>query len=569
MMILGRSHADSAYISAASDVTLAMVLDAERQVATTPGVERWWLDAVGYEVYIRSFADSDGDGIGDLQGITARLDHLVDLGVGLVWITPFYRSPMADYGYDVADYCGVDPLFGELDDLDDLVGEAHARGLRVVIDLVPNHCSSQHPWFVDALADPGGRHRDYFIWRDPGPDGGPPNNWVSYFGGPAWTLDEASGQYYLHLFLPSQPDLNWRNPAVEDEFDDILRFWLERGIDGFRIDVAQALVKDAELRSNPQATPWDPTAPRWEQWHSFTHRYDIGQPETLEIFNRWRRIADRYDAVLIGETYVLEPDELATMLRGDGLHVGFWFKPMHVEWSAEQLRAAVEAPLDAVVDPRFIGWVASSHDEMRAASRFGGGAVGRRRSLAFSTLLLCLPGVPVLYQGEELGLLEAVVPEDRRADPVGADVSLSRDGCRTPMPWEPGPGMGFSSSPTTWLPLGDRTSSDTAAWQRGSPGSWLDRYRRLVALRHQEPQLREAPLEWRETGSCDVLAFRRGSLYVALNAGRAPVRLDVRGERCFDSFDHQLPAGPEDGIDLAPDQAVVVRLDEVQPPPSV
>ncbi|MGI9611307.1 MAG: alpha-amylase family glycosyl hydrolase [Acidimicrobiales bacterium] len=522
---------------------------------------RWWLDAVGYEVYIRSFADTSASGIGDLGGVTAHLDHLADLGIGIVWITPFYRSPMADYGYDVADYRAVDPLFGDLDDLDELLDQAHRRDLRVVLDLVPNHCSSEHPWFAEAVAEPDGNRRDYFIWRDPAPDGGPPNNWVGYFGGPAWTLDEQSGQYYLHLFLPSQPDLNWRNPDVHDEFDNILRFWLERGVDGFRIDVAQALVKDAALRSNPQIAPWDPKGSRWEQWDAFEHRYDIGQPETLDIFHRWRTITEAYDAVLIGETYVLEPDRLAEMIRGDGLHVGFWFKPMHVEWSPDQLRAVIAEPLETIADPRTIGWVASSHDEMRPPSRFGGAEVGRRRSMALSTVLLCLPGVPFLYQGEELGLVDGIVAESQRADPVGDDVSLSRDGCRTPMPWGPGPAMGFSDSTETWLPMGDRSEADTMAWQRKTPGSWLDRYRRLISLRRDEKELRHGAFEWCETASSDVIAFRRGALYVALNAGPAAVALDVGGEICFDSLDLAAAGTNVLALELRADQAVVVRVD--------
>ncbi len=520
---------------------------------------------MGYEVYLRSFADSNNDGVGDLAGVTSRLDHLADLGVGLLWITPFYRSPMVDYGYDVADFCAVDPLFGDLTDFDELLAGAHHRNIRVVIDLVPNHCSSEHHWFQRALTDPDGPYRDYFIWRDPAPGGGPPNNWISYFGGPAWTFDEQSGQYYLHLFLPSQPDLNWRNPAVVDEFDAILRYWLDRGVDGFRIDVAQALTKDARLRSNPQVGAWDPTAPRWEQWNAFDHAHDVGQPETLSIYRRWRRLAESYNAVLIGETYVLEPDRLAELLPGDGLHVGFWFQPMHVGWNAGELRAALAAPLAHVADPTTIGWVSSSHDEARAASRFlvGGsdGDLGRRRSLALSTLLLALPGLPVLYQGEELGLLDGVVPEDQRADPVGADVSLSRDGCRTPMPWDPDDvAFGFSDSVDTWLPVGGRSVTDTAAWQRRQDGSWLDRYRRLVTLRRTEDQLQRGPFTWCDGYPPDVIAFRRGSLVVALNAGRTSVSIDLTGLLRFDSLD-EIPIGTTiDGPLLGPDQAIIVQL---------
>lgn len=528
---------------------------------TTP--TPWWYDAVGYEIYLRSFADADGDGIGDLAGVTSRLDHLVELGVEVVWITPFYTSPMVDYGYDVADYCGVDPTFGDLDDVAALIAAAHERDLRVVVDIVPNHCSSEHEWFADARTGRDSAHRDYFIWRDPAPDGGPPNNWVGYFGGSAWTLDEASGQYYLHLFLPEQPDLNWRNPAVRDEFDAILRFWLDRGVDGFRIDVAQALMKDEQLRSNPELSPWNPDGARWEQWDAFDHQHDVGQPESLEIFARWRAIAEEYDAVLIGETYVLEADELSSMLSGDGLHVGFWFKPMHIEWDAAALRATLSEPLQAVSDPRSIGWVASSHDEVRPPTRFGGGDVGRRRSLAFTTVLLSLPGMPFLYQGEELGLTEGVVPEDRKADPVGADVTLSRDGCRTPIPWSPGPAFGFSSTTETWLPDGGRSDADTVEVQRQDPTSWFSRYRALVALRRSEPDLRHAPLEWIEMPVGSVIAFRRGRFVIALNAGAEAVELPVRGTPVFDTA-VGAPASatvPGQPLTLGPDAAVVIAED--------
>jgi len=514
--------------------------------------ERWWHRAVGYEIYVRSFADSSGNGVGDLRGAIAKLDHLVDLGIDLVWLTPFYPSPMADFGYDVSDYRGVDPLFGSIDDLDELIVEARSRALRVIIDVVPNHCSSDHPWFQSARRDPAGPHRDYFIWRDPAPGGGPPNNWVSYFGGPAWTLDPASGQYYLHLFLPEQPDLNWRSPAVAREFEDILRFWLDRGIDGFRIDVAHALVKDAELRSNPEVAPWDPAGDRWAQWDAFEHLHDVRQPDSLEIFASWRRIADEYGAMLLGETYVLTAAELASLLRGDGLHTGFWFTPMHMEWDAQEIRRSLREPLVAVSDPRRIGWVASSHDEERAPTRFGGGDIGRRRALALSTLLMGLPGLPFLFQGEELGLLDGVVPVERRADPVGK----SRDGCRTPMPWEPGVSFGFSTNPDPWLPHGGRNDLDTVARQRAAPESWFHRYRALVAVRRAEPDLWGAALEWIEAGPTTI-AYRRGRLEVAANVGEAPTSCGVAGSVLFSS------SGRSGAVDvattLAPAEALIVR----------
>lgn len=515
--------------------------------------------AVGYSVYLPSFADADGDGWGDLAGVVDHLDHLEALGVDLVWVTPFYPSPRADGGYDVAEFCAVDPLFGDLDRFDDLVAAAHDRGLRVIIDLVANHTSVEHEWFHHARNSPDGAHRDYYIWADPAPDGGTPNNWVSYFGGPAWTLHEPSGQYYLHLFLAHQPDLNWRNPQVRAEFERIIRFWLERGVDGFRIDAAQCFVKDAALRSNPQCAPWSPDAPRAEQWDAFDHRHDVAQPETLDIFEQWQAICSGYGAMLIGETHVLDAEHFARLVPGRGLDVGFWFQPLYVDWDADQVRAALREPIDAVADPHRIGWVASSLDEVRAATRFGGGDLGRQRALALSTLLFCLPGVPFLYQGEELGLLQGVVPPERRADPVGADVTESRDGCRTPMPWCPGLAFGFSTAAETWLPDGGRNDADTAQAQRGIPGSWFERYRALIQLRRSTPDLRHGPLDWLDLGLGlgDIVGFQRGDLTVLANLGPEPIEVPVVGIIAFDT--HDTPLRGAAGVTLLPAQAIVVR----------
>lgn len=516
----------------------------------------WWRDAVGYEAYVRSFGDSNGDGVGDIEGIRERLDYLVELGINTLWVTPFYPSPMADYGYDVADYCGVDQLFGSVDDVEKLTVDAHSKGLRVVIDIVPNHCSSEHKWFKAALGDPTSKYRDYFIWRDPAEDGGPPNNWVGYFGGPAWTLDENSNQYYLHLFLPEQPDLNWRNPDVLEEFDAILRFWLDKGVDGFRIDVAQALLKDEQLRSNPQIAPWDPSDSRWEQWAAFDHVYDVTQSGALEIFKRWRSVVEPYDAVLIGETYVLEPAVLSSLLRGDGLHLGFWFKPMHITWDAAHLREAIREPIEVMADPNMISWVASSHDETRPPTRFGGGDTGRRRSLALSTILFALPGVPFLFQGEELGLTEGLVPSEMRADPVGKDVMDSRDGCRTPMPWNSDVSFGFSTSASTWLPDGGRTEQDTAAFQQSEAGSWLNRYKDLLAVRNISSDLRESPLIWLDGDAGDVICFGRGSLAIMANLSDSPQAGILSGEVLFSTVGRSGAISVTDHLE--PDEAVIL-----------
>ncbi|MGY6499595.1 MAG: alpha-amylase family glycosyl hydrolase [Acidimicrobiales bacterium] len=488
----------------------------------------WWLDAVGYEVYLRSFADGDGDGIGDLPGLLARLDHLAWLGIDLVWITPFYPSPMADHGYDVADYTAVDPLFGTLDDFDAVVARADALGIRVLVDLVPNHSSSEHPWFAAALSSPGDPHRDWYMFHDPGPDGGPPNNWVSYFGGPAWTFDERSGQYWLHLFLPEQPDLDWRNPLVADEFDEILRFWLDRGVSGFRIDVCQGLVKDAALRDNPVIADAHPSMGPHEVFDTFEHRYDIAQTESLDVFRRWRRVTAGHDAVLLGEVYLDDPEVTARYTSSDGLHLNFSFPLVHQAWDP----AGIGAVLGDLTErcPDAIVWIQGSHDERRPVSRFGGGERGRERSLALSTLVFGLPGLPLIYQGEELGLEDGHVPPADASDPIATRAGSeaeSRDAARTPLPWSPGPGVGFTTGSSTWLPVSDRVPADTVAVQRDDPASHLHRVRELIALRRAEPSLRRGPVEWLARGEEGVVAYRRGRALVMANLGDEPRTVDV------------------------------------------
>ena len=510
----------------------------------------WWRDAVGYEVYIRSFADSNGDGIGDLRGLLNRLDHLAWLGVDICWITPFYPSPQADFGYDVADYCDVDPVYGTLDDFDAVVARAHELGLRIVVDQVPNHSSDQHPWFRQARSSPDDPRRDWYLWRDPAPDGGPPNNWVSHFGGPAWSLDEASGQYYCHLFLPEQPDLNWRNPEVRDAFDDIFRFWLDRGVDGFRIDTAHLMMKHPDLPSNPQLAPVDASASHIEQWLSLDHRFDSVQPENHEIYRRWNAITSAYESMLIGETYVFDADQWNDLLGPEHeLDLGFWFLSMWMPWDADAVRRVLEGPRPP--GRSRAGWVLSSHDQHRPATRFGGGESGRRRALALSTLWLGLPGVPFLYQGEELALEDGIVPTEAKADPVGFadDPTSGRDGCRTPMPWEPGVAQGFSTTVDCWLPPG-HTDADTVAAQRADEGSFLHRYRQLLAVRRGLTGLAEADMVIDQDGS--VITVQRDDVAFVVNMGPDPV--PCRGAILYRTD----PDGSADVI--AADEAMIIRM---------
>jgi alpha-glucosidase len=473
----------------------------------------WWQRAVGYEVYLPSFADGNGDGWGDLPGLVGRLDYLSWLGIGLLWVTPFFVSPMRDHGYDIADYTAVDPRFGTLADADRLIAEAHARGIRVIADLVVNHTSSRHPWFV-ASRDPGSPYRDYYLWR-PGRGEAPPNNWVATFGGPAWTYDAASGEWYAHLFTPDQPDLNWANPKVGDEVEAVMRFWLDRGLDGFRVDTAHYLAKHPDLPDNPLLPP--ELVPRRAgavpDWYRYDHRHDIGQPALRCIHRRWRTVADDYDAFLVGETHILDPATLAGYLNPqDGLHSTFYFGLVQDEpaRAAELVRAA------AAASP-YLSWTQSSHDWTRPVTRYGGGRVARLRALALTTLAAGLPGTLFLYQGEELGLPDGEVPAELAQDPmarIGGAFHASRDPVRTPMPWRPGPGLGFTAAPQGWLPDGGRDDADTVAAQRTDPGSPLHAYRRLVRT------VRDLPLdgepEWLDTGD-GLLAYRRGGVLVAAN----------------------------------------------------
>ncbi len=487
--------------------------------AGPPSAGPWWADAIGYEVYIRSFADADGDGIGDLPGLTSRLDHIADLGVDIVWVTPFFPSPMADFGYDVADYCDIDPRFGTLDDLDRLVAGVHERGMRLLVDLVPNHTSDQHEWFRSALAGPGAPYRDFYLWRDPAPDGGPPNNWVSHFGGPAWTLDETSGQYWCHLFLPEQPDLDWSNPAVHEAFVGVVDFWLDRGVDGFRIDVAQGLVKHESLADNPwRRTVPDDASPR-TTFRAMDHVHDLDQEGNVAVYREWNRRTAARDAALLGEVYLEDATAVERYVAPGALDLAFYFPTLHTAWDADELGAVIDAGLRHGRG-RF-AWVHSSHDDPRAPTRFGGGDAGRRRALAALTLTAFLPGPTFLYQGDELGLENGLIPPGHAADPVAvrnADASDGRDAVRTPIPWDPdAPNLGFSTG-TPWMPVGrNHGPGDTAAHQWADPGSHLHAVRRMIAVRRTLLPLPDDVT--RLDFGPGVLAYRRGSVTVGVAVG--------------------------------------------------
>ncbi len=473
--------------------------------------EPWWKTGILYQIYPRSFADSDGDGVGDLAGIIDHLDYLLWLGVDGIWLSPITVSPNADWGYDVADYLAVDPDLGTEADVDRLIAEARSRGLRVLIDLVPNHTSEEHPWFVDARTSPTADHRHWYVWADPKADGSPPNNWVSSFGGPAWTLDPRTGQYYLHNHLSEQPDLNWWSDEVRREFDHILARWLDRGVAGFRIDVCNIIIKDALLRDNPAATEADSFE---EQLFGQRSVFNANRPEVHDILRRWRRLTDGYqERVLVGETPVEDFRSLAAYYGTgtDELHLAFNFPFINSPLDAVAMRTIVEGVESALPEGGWPAWTGSNHDMSRFASRWAGGDEARARVAL--VILLCLRGTPVLYQGDEIGLGDVDVGEGQLRDPLGVRYwphYAGRDPMRTPMPWRNTPGGGFTEPEVEpWLPFGDLASCNVEA-QQEDPGSMLTLTRDLVALRRSTPELQVGPYRSLAT-SPGAWAWGRGS----------------------------------------------------------
>ncbi len=505
----------------------------------------WWQSAVVYQIYPRSFADATGDGVGDLQGIRRRLDHLEWLGVDALWLSPFYRSPMADFGYDVSDFCEVDPLFGTLADFDELVADAHGRGIKVIVDWVPNHTSDQHPWFADARSSTDADRRDWYIWREQTPDGAPPNNWVQTWtdGEPAWTVDPLTDQWYLHLFLPQQPDLNWRNPEVVAAMHDVLRFWLDRGVDGFRMDVLHALGKHPDLVDD--ADELLPIPHSALNHHGSTH----------EIVRGLRGVLEEYDGdrMMVGEVFLLDTALVASYYDdGQGLHLAFNFPPLYAPWAPGPWRQRIEEVAREIEPQGWPSWVLSNHDQPRHRTRYGTEA----RARAAAVLLLGLRGTPFLYAGEELGLEDAVVPPEREVDPGG------RDGCRAPIPWTPAPDHGWGTT-DPWLPWPPEAEARNAEVLRADEGSILHLYRRLLAERHASPALQlgeqdlldaaDGVLAWDRTAGPD-----RRRLVVNYTGAAVALGSLAEGWTVAVASDGIGEGGPAPA-EVGPDQALVLR----------
>ncbi|KXK21559.1 MAG: alpha-D-1,4-glucosidase [Chloroflexi bacterium OLB15] len=518
---------------------------------------KWWQSAVFYQIYPRSFKDSDGDGVGDLRGIIEKLDYFNWLGVDALWLSPIFTSPMVDFGYDVSDYRDIDPLFGRLADFDELLKAAHGRGLKVILDLVPNHTSNMHPWFLESRSSRDNPKRDWYIWRDAKPDGSEPNNWLAYFGGAAWTWDELTGQYYMHNFAPEQPELNYFNPEVKAAMFDEIRFWLERGLDGFRIDTIDRLIKDPEFRNNPPSTSWKPgDNPSWKLARVYSEKGEGIHDLIAEMGDVFREFGD---AVSVGEIdYSTDPHYIAAYVgtkERPEIDLPFNFAPIMLPWNAQVFRKFVDE-YDGLLPGSGTNYVLGNHDQMRLASRFGEGF----RTAAM--LLLTLRGAAFIYQGEELGMTDGEVMPEQYRDPQGINLGLSRDPCRTPFHWTGDHNAGFTDG-TPWLPIALNHATVNVEAERDDPFSTLTLYRRLLALRRAAPALNEGSYRSFDAGE-DVFAYIRqgddSAFAVLLNFSadakqitlpaniKGNIRLTTLLDREGESVQNQVALRPYEGM---------------------
>ena len=524
----------------------------------------WWQRGIIYEIYPRSFLDSNGDGVGDLEGLRRQLDYLIWLGVDAIWITPIYQSPMADGGYDISDYLAIDPIFGTLADFDGLLTEAHARGLKLILDFVPNHTSDQHPWFQESRSSRDNPRRDWYLWRDPAPDGGPPNNWLANFGGSAWEFDAVTGQYYFHAFLKEQPDLNWRSPDVRSAMFNVLRFWLERGVDGFRVDVLWLLIKDDQFRDNPPNPAWQPNRPDIER---LLQRYSADRPEVHEVVAEMRAIVDAYPGcVLIGEVY-LPIEQLVTYYghNMNGVHLPFNFQLIFTGWNAADIARTMQEYEAALPKQGTPNWVIGNHDQKRIASRVGALGAGTG-----AMLLLTLRGTPTIYYGDELGLGNVPIPPERVRDPWEKNepgFDHGRDPSRTPMPWDGSANAGFTTG-SPWLPLHPDYELRNVAALTAEPRSVLNLYRRLIALRREQAALSVGRLVAVHADE-DVLTFERSEgttdLLIILNFAQEQRQVELPADAghgltllstCLDR-DNELV---QTQLALRPSEGVILKL---------
>jgi alpha-glucosidase len=524
----------------------------------------WWQTTAIYQIYPRSFLDSNGDGIGDLRGIAKRLDHLVDLGVGAVWLSPIFRSPMADFGYDISDYLEIDPIFGTMEAFDWLSAALHERGLKLILDLVPNHTSVQHPWFVESRSSRSNPKRDWYLWRDPSPDGRPPNNWLSEFGGSAWTWDDQTSQYYYHAFLPEQPDLNWRNPQVVTAIHDVMRFWLRRGVDGFRVDAIWHLLKDEQFRDNPPNPDYSPGDPPTKR---LLRLYSGDLPELHDAIAGLRRVVDEFtDRLLIGEVY-LPVEKLVAYYGRDlqGAHLPFNFSLLETRWHARAIANLIDRYEAALPPGGWPNWVLGNHDRPRIAGR-----VGAAQARVAAMLLLTLRGTPTLYYGDEIAMPQVAIPSDSIQDPLEKRVAgfgLGRDGARTPMQWDATSFAGFSTV-EPWLPLSPDWHSRNVLNLSRDASSILNVHRRLIAIRREKTCLQIGTYQ-PIVASGDLLLFVRRHenerILVALNLGSEPTVVEFAGGgpvgtvlvSCFGDRDGETTEG---SIALRGDDGLVIEL---------
>ncbi len=530
----------------------------------------WWQTGIIYQIYPRSFQDSNNDGIGDLPGITQRLDYLQSLGIGVIWLSPIYPSPMHDFGYDVADYRDIHPIFGTMDDFDHLLAETHQRGLKLILDLVPNHTSDEHPWFVESRRNRSNPKRNWYIWRDPAPDGGPPNNWLSYFGGTAWTFDETTGQYYLHQFTPQQPDLNYRHPDVLPAMLDNMRFWLNRGVDGFRVDVIHLMMKDAQFRDEPLNPDWDGVHVSTKLQHVYTRNL----PEVHNLIRRMRAVLDEYDdRMMVGEIYLPNADLMKYYGKNlDECHLPFNFQLILMDWKAQTVQQAVNAYEAALPAGAWPNWVLGNHDQHRVATR-----VGAAQARVANMLLLTLRGTPTTYYGEEIGMEDGTVPPEFVQDPPAVnnpDVAhiIGRDPERTPMQWDAGPNAGFTGAEVSpWLPVAENYPILNVAAQEANPTSMLNLYRALTSLRRSESALNMGNYMVIDAGAADIFAYLRAAktdqFLIVLNFGAHPHTLNLstvarRAEIAIASDMKRAGVVDLAALELAGNEGLVLRIED-------